>query len=123
MPGSPDPLVDSDVAIGMKAAARAAERLQVSDHVLGLILGLPEAMVPQIKDGAAPVDLTRHAVVPALLFVRVYQLLNTIVGGNEAAAASWFNSYNTALNARPVDAVQSVPGLGQIVEYLEVRRA
>lgn len=123
MPGSLDPLNDSDVAIAMKAAARAAECLQVSDQVLGLILGLPDAIVPQMKDGIAPVDLTRHAVEPALLFVRIYHLLNTIVGGNEAAAASWLNSYNTALNARPVDAAQSVLGLGQIVEYLEARRA
>lgn len=123
MPGSPDPLVDSDVTIAMKAAARAAERLQVSDQVLGLILGLPDAIVPQMKDGIAPPDLTRNGVERALLFVRVYQLLNTTVGGNEAAAASWFKGYNTALNARPVDAAQSFPGLGQIVEYLEVRRA
>jgi hypothetical protein len=121
MTGSPEQLTDSDIAIVIEAMARAAECLRLSDHVLGLILGLPEAMATQMRAGAAHLDHTRNAVERSLLFVRLYQLLSTNVGGNEAAAASWFNSYNTALNARPADAAQSASELGQIVEYLESR--
>ncbi len=59
MHGSSDPLSHSDVAIAMKAAARAAELLHVSDHTLGQILGLPEAIVAQINIDLAPPDLTK----------------------------------------------------------------
>jgi exopolyphosphatase/guanosine-5'-triphosphate,3'-diphosphate pyrophosphatase len=46
-----------------------------------------------------------------------------ILGGDEEAARSWLQSENTALGGRPVDLLQTLPGVIHVVGYLDARRA
>jgi hypothetical protein len=106
-----------------KAALRAAARLGVSNKVLAATIGLSEATVSRMGSGAytlapgdKPFDLS-------VLFVRLFRALDAIVHGDELAARAWLRSENTVLGGRPLDLIQSVPGLVHAVVYLDARRA
>jgi uncharacterized protein (DUF2384 family) len=115
--------ISQDAAIVSKAAVRAAERLDIPGRIFAAIIGVSEATVSRMKTGEFALVRDRNAFQLSLLFVRLYRSLDAIVGGNAAAAASWFKSHNTALDARPVDAVQSISGLVHVIDYLDSRRA
>jgi len=115
--------ISQDAAIVSRAAVRAAERLELPGRLFASIIGVSEATVSRMKIGEFALDRDRNAFQLSLLFVRLYRSLDAIVGGNAAAAASWFKSHNTALDARPVDAVQSIAGLVHVIDYLDTRRA
>lgn len=112
-----------DGAIVAKAAIRAAERLGVSQRDLGTIIGVSEATVSRIKTGDFPLHRDPKAFELSLLFIRLYRSLDAIVGGDAKAAASWLKSYNTALDVRPIEAIQSITGLMNVIGYLDTRRA
>jgi hypothetical protein len=112
-----------DAAVGTKAVLRAADRLGVSNRALARIIGVSEASVSRMRAGTyalAPADKPFEL---ALLFVRLYRALDTIVGGDDAAASSWLRQDNLALGAAPLTLVQTVPGLMHVVQYLDARRA
>ena len=59
----------------------------------------------------------------AVLFIRLYRSLDAIVGGDDAVAAAWLANPNTALGGRPVERLQSISGLVDVIAYLDARRA
>ncbi len=58
----------------------------------------------------------------ALLFVRVFRSLDSIVG-NEATARKWLFSDNLGLQAMPVELIRHTEGLVRAVQYLDASRA
>jgi hypothetical protein len=59
----------------------------------------------------------------SVLFVRMYRSLTAIVGGDDSVARSWLENHNTALHAKPMQRIQSVSGLVDVINYLDARRA
>jgi hypothetical protein len=59
----------------------------------------------------------------AALFIRLYRSLDAIVGGDETVAKAWLKNENTALQCRPIDLIQKVQGLLDVIRYLDARRA
>jgi uncharacterized protein (DUF2384 family) len=115
--------VVSDSAIVTKATIRAAEKLGVKNKTLARIIGLSEATVSRLKQGAYPLEQGQKPFELAVLFVRLYRSLDAVIGGDDAVAASWLNNQNTALNAKPIDLIQTVSGLANVIQYLDARRA
>jgi hypothetical protein len=111
------------VAVGTKAALRAADRLSISNRVLARIIGVSEASVSRWRSGRYVFNPNDKPFELALLFVRLYRALDAIVGGDDDAAAAWMNSENRALGATPLALVQTVPGLMHVLHYLDARRA
>ena len=89
--------VPSESAIVAKAALRAADRLDVTNKLLAKIL--------------------------AVMFVRLYRSLDAVIGGDDAVAKAWLRNKNSALKEAPIDLVQSVWGLTEVIQYLDARRA
>jgi hypothetical protein len=104
-----------------KAVMRAAERLGLSNKVIGGVVGLSEATVSRMGSGAYTLDNKPFEL--ALLFVRLYRSLDAITGGDDAVARAWLRNDNTALGGVPLALVQSVPGLINVIAYLDARRA
>ena len=69
-----------------------------------------------VRDSGKPFEL-------AVLFIRLYRSLDAIVGGDEAVARAWLRNSNTALHSRPIDLIQKVQGLLDVIHYLDARRA
>jgi hypothetical protein len=59
----------------------------------------------------------------AVLLVRLFRSVDAIVGGDEATAQSWLRSENTALGGAPIEKIQTISGLIDVIAYLDARRA
>jgi hypothetical protein len=109
-------------AVLSKAVARAAERLDVSKSLLAKVLGVSPPTVTRLYSGNYLLDQNRKEWDFALLFVRVFRSLDSIVG-DESTARKWLQSENLGLNAKPIDLIRNTEGLVRVVQYLDASRA
>src|SRR5262245_41950791 len=106
-----------------KATARAAERLGINNKTLGLIIGLSEASVSRIRACSYTLQRGQQALELGVLLVRLYRSLDAIVGDDKVASA-WLANYNVGLgDVPPIELIQTVPGLMNVIAYLDARRA
>lgn len=118
----PDPATSPDpAAVLSKAVTRAAERLGLSRALLARILGVSPATVTRLYSGEYRLDERRKEWEFALLFVRAFRSLDSIVGDGQTAR-QWLASENRALNARPIDLLRQTEGLVRVVHYLDASR-
>jgi uncharacterized protein (DUF2384 family) len=122
------PVIDSNLAasdspIVTKAVLRAADRLNVTNKVLARIIGVSEATVSRMKKGDYPLQAGTKPFELAVLFVRLYRSLDAVVGGDDRVAGAWLSNPNVALQDRPLELIQSVSGLTDVIQYLDSRRA
>jgi len=110
-------------AVLAKAVVRAASQLNVTAKVLASVLGLSEPSISRMKRGEYALEPATKPFEFAVLFVRMFRSLDAIVGGDVTAARAWLDNDNTALNGRPVDKIQSISGLMDVIAYLDARRA
>ncbi len=111
---------DATTVLG-KAVIRAADRLALSHALLARIPGVSAPTITRLYSGEYRLDQRRKEWELALLFVRVFRSLDSIVG-NEQAARLWLGSDNRALGARPVDLLPQAEGLVRVVHYLDASR-
>lgn len=110
-------------AVLTKAALRAAERLAIPGTQLAGILGVSEAHVSRLRNGATLLAERSKPFELAVLLVRAFRSLDAITGGDENVARAWLRAPNTALGAAPIERVATVQGLVDVVAYLDARRA
>jgi hypothetical protein len=115
--------VPKEASVVTKATLRAADRLAIKNNALAKIVGVSEPTVTRMRRGAYVLDSGNKAFELALLFVRLYRSLDSIVDGDDDVARSWINNDNLALRGRPLELIQSVPGLINVIQYLDTRRA
>jgi hypothetical protein len=110
-------------AIVTKAALRAATRLGLTNKVLANVVGLSEATVSRMRSGEYELQSGQKPFELALLFVRLFRSLDAIVGGDDAVASAWLKYPNSALRDEPLQLIQTIPGLMNVIQYLDARRA
>lgn len=120
---TPNPNLAGAGAVLAKAVVRAASQLNVTAKVLASVLGLSEPSISRMKRGEYALEPATKPFEFAVLFVRMFRSLDAIVGGDVAVARAWLDNDNTALNGRPVDKIQSISGLMDVIAYLDARRA
>jgi uncharacterized protein (DUF2384 family) len=113
--------VRSESAIVAKAALRAADRLDVTTKLLAKIIGVSEATISRMRRGEHPLENKPFEL--AVMFIRLCRLLDAVIGGDDAVAKAWLRNKNSALKEAPIDLVQSVWGLTEVIQYLNARRA
>ena len=123
-------LVDKKAAIALKepsvltsATVRAAERLQIKNAALARILGVSDSTVSRMRNKALFLERGDKPFELAILFVRLYRSLDSIMAGDDAVTANWLRNKNTVLNGVPLELIQSVSGLVDVIAYLDARRA
>ena len=105
-----------------KAVIRSADRLRLNARTLAAIIGVSEASVSRMKRGDLELEPGTKPFEFGVLLVRLFQSLDAIVGGEDNAAASWLVNPNTELDARPIEKIQIVNGLLDVIAYLDARR-
>lgn len=120
-PNAPTPTANA-AAVLSKAVARAAERLDVSRTLLAKVLGLSPSTVTRLYAGHYQLVPQRKEWEFALLFVRLFRSLDSIVG-DQGTARAWLSSHNIGLNGRPLELIASTEGLVRVVHYLDASRA
>jgi len=126
MPAKPKPshAFRQEGVVLTKATIRAADKLGVPQKVLASVIGVSEAVVSRMRSGSFALERDNgKAFELAALFIRLYRSLDAIVGGDEAVAKAWLRNENTALQSRPIDLIQKVRGLLDVIHYLDSRRA
>jgi hypothetical protein len=118
-----DAITPSEGLVLAKAVLRAADRLGLTARVLGAVVGLSEPTVSRLKRGEFTLDRGTKPFELAVLFVRLYRSLDAIVGGDFTVVKAWLRNDNTALGGKPIDKIQTVPGLVDVIAYLDARRA
>jgi hypothetical protein len=119
----PNPNLAEAGAVLAKAVVRAAGQLNITAKVLASVLGLSEPSISRMKRGDYALEPATKPFEFAVLFVRMFRSLDAIVGGDVTVARAWLESENTALNGRPVDKIQTITGLIDVISYLDARRA
>lgn len=109
-------------AVLAKAVVRAADHLGVQKTELARLLGVSAASVTRMYQGSFAVEPGSKVGEHALLFVRLFRSLDSIVGTQEAAR-TWIAGPNLGLSGRPIELIQTTQGLVHAVDYLDSHRA
>lgn len=112
----PDP-----AAVITKAVLGAADRLALRQKDLAAILGASEASVSRLHQERRVEPVSKEGEL-ALLFLRAYRSLDTLVGGDDDAARRWLHADNVPLGGIPAERLKSVEGLVDVVRYLDAVR-
>jgi|SRR5581483_3612776 len=116
----PDP--SEEAVVLTKAIVRASERLGLSQKALASIIGLSEPTISRMRKGEFVLERGNgKAFELAQLLVQVWDLLDRLVAGDELAARAWLVADNSVLGGRPIDLIQTVRGLAEVIGYLRVR--
>lgn len=101
------------------AVTRSAECLGISRTLLAKVLGLSPATLIRLYSGEYTLGERSKEWEFALLFVRVFCSLDSIVG-DEVTVRKWMNSENRALNGKPIDLICETEGLVRVINYLNI---
>jgi transcriptional regulator with XRE-family HTH domain len=104
-----------------KATLRASAQLGLSQKDLAAVLGISEATASRLARGRA-VDPKSKEGELALLLLRVYRSLSTLVGGQADAAREWMHAANDHLRGTPATLARTTTGLVAIADYLDGMR-
>ncbi len=105
-----------------RAVTRAAARLGLTQRELAPILGVSAASLSRVHNGQRLVDTHGKEGELALLFLRIYRSLDTLVGGDDAQAQCWLRAENTHLGGVPLTLLTRIQGVVDVAGYLDGMR-
>jgi hypothetical protein len=107
-----------------QAVAQIAQRLELTNKELGLIIGISQPSASRLLRGHYFLPEGSKEWEMSALLVRLYRGLYSIVGNSDELARTWLNSENTAFAGQmPHRAIQRVDGLVFACEYVDAHRA
>ena len=115
--------VSDEAVLLTNTVLRAADRLGIKNAALAKILGLSGPTISRMRGGKYRLERGQKPFELAVLLIRLYRSLDGIVGGDDNVAAGWLTNKNTALDGVPLELIQSVSGLANVIHYLDARRA
>lgn len=104
------------------ALQRASAMLAIPQKDLASIIGVSEAKISRAFRPGDVLELSLKQQELALLFLRVFRSLNSMVGGSAEQAKKWFAAQNLHLRGVPAELVKSAQGLIHVAEYLDAFR-
>jgi hypothetical protein len=113
----------TEASVVTRAVLRAGSRLGLTNRAIGRIIGVSEATVSRMGSGDYVLAPGEKPFELGILLVRLFRSLDAIVGGDETTAKSWLRSENTVLGAQPIEKIQTISGLVDVIAYLDARRA
>lgn len=110
-------------AVVARALSRAAAGLDLAQAEMARILGTSAASISRSFAGERPVPLESAEGRLALLFLRVFRSLDTLVGGDQAKARLWLAAKNAHLSGQaPRQLIETTQGLVRVADYLDALR-
>jgi hypothetical protein len=104
-----------------RALCRAAESLGLTQRELATVLGVSEASISRLGRGRWLDPASKEGEL-ALLLLRLYRSLDSLIGGDEAKARAWIHATNSHLGGVPAVQIRTVSGLVDVVGYLDALR-
>jgi transcriptional regulator with XRE-family HTH domain len=109
-------------AVLAKGLVRAAEALGLSQAEVAGIVGSSPASISRTFAGGRAIDPGSAEGRHALLLLRVFRSLDTLVGGDGEKARLWLRAKNHHLGAAPLGLLATTQGLVHVAEYLDAMR-
>lgn len=107
-----------------KALISTATCLDIPKNKLAQILGVSGATVTRLYTDAYRLSPDKKEWDFAVLLVRLFRSLDSIVGGSMDDARKWLTSENAALGGKkPADLIDTTEGIVRVVTYLDACRA
>jgi uncharacterized protein (DUF2384 family) len=107
-----------------KAVVNTANYLDLPKNKLAHILGVSSATVTRLYVNTYQLSPDKKEWDFAVLLVRLFRSLDSIVGGATDDAKKWLASENRAFaGKKPADLIESTEGLVRVVNYLDACRA
>jgi hypothetical protein len=105
-----------------KAILNLANFYNLTGKDLSDIIGISESSTTRLHQGKKVISPDTKEGEMALLLLRVYRGLNSLIGNNHDKAKIWLNSFNTYFNKKPIEQLKTVTGLVDVVNYLDAMR-
>lgn len=105
------------------AVLRAADAMGLTARRLSAVIGASEPTVSRMKAGGFVLAPQSKPYELAVLLIRLFRSLDAIVGGDSRVMQQWLANPNTALGGKPIDKLQTIAGLTDVLAYLDARRA
>lgn len=106
-----------------KAVVNTAAYLDLPKVKLAHILGVSAATVTRLYADTYRLSPEKKEWDFAVLLVRLFRSLDSIVGGASEDAKKWLGSENRALSGKkPADLIETTEGLVRVVTYLDACR-
>lgn len=105
-----------------KAFIRTTEALELSRQEISMIVGPSESSLSRIFHQKLYLDPSSKEGQFAVLLIRLYRSLDTLLGGNVAQCRLWLRSENDHLGDTPIHLIQSIEGLIYTIQYLDAMR-
>ncbi|MCI0573301.1 MAG: DUF2384 domain-containing protein [Myxococcaceae bacterium] len=118
----PQPVAPSTSAVVTKAVLRAMRLLQLSQQELAGLLHVSPATASRWVNGQSELAPESAEGQLALLFLRVFRSLDTLVGGDAPKARAWMRADNRHLGGVPLEHLRTPVGLVHVAEYLDAMR-
>ena len=118
-----DALIPIDEAVLSKAVARAAGLWRLTNETLGAIIGVSASTASRLRAGAWQLEPNTKQLELAQVLVRLFRSLDSLMGSDDAAAASWLDKKNVDLDGRPIELIRTVKGLTEVTNYVDDFRA
>ena len=109
-------------AIVSKAVCRAADSWDITNEQLKDILGVSGSTISRLKRSQFFLNKASKEWELALLFLRAFRGLDAYMGGHTGNEKSWLAAHNDALNGIPIELMQTVEGLANVVQYIDCVR-
>lgn len=107
-----------------KAVVNTANYLDLPKNKLAHILGVSSATVTRLYVNSYQLSPDKKEWDFAVLLVRLFRSLDSIVGGAADDARKWLTSENKAFaGKKPAELIESTEGLVRVVNYLDTCRA
>jgi len=119
----PDVDLSARAVVVTKATLRAAEAMGINARRLSAIIGTSEPTISRMKTGGYVLDPASKPFELSVLLIRVFRSLDAIVGGDGVVLREWLANPNSALGGKPLDQLQTISGLTDVLAYLDARRA
>jgi len=121
---SPVQLPISKQQVLTKSVLNTATYLEIPKGKLARILGVSAATVTRLYADSYRLSPDKKEWDFAVLLVRLFRSLDSIVGGAADDAKKWLSSENSAFaGQKPADLIESTEGLVRVVTYLDACRA
>ena len=105
-----------------KAIINLANFYSLTGKHLHDIIGISESTVTRLHQGKKLLSPDTKEGQIALLLVRVYRNLQSLMGGDHHKALLWLKSENLYFGAQPLDQMTTIPGLVAVLNYLDAMR-
>lgn len=120
----PAQLAQNKQLVLTKAVVNTATYLDLPKNRLAQILGVSSATVTRLYASSYMLSPNKKEWDFAVLLVRMFRSLDSIVGGGADDAKKWLTSENKAFaGKKPAELIESTEGLVRVVTYLDACRA